>query len=84
MRVRKKPVEVEAFQLTQDNAKKISEWCNGRLVEHSDNFEKYIQILTLEGIMTARNGDYIIKGVHGEFYPCYPEIFEKSYEVIEE
>jgi hypothetical protein len=84
MIARKKPVEVEAYKLTQDNAKMLSDWCNGRLVEHSDNFETYIQILTLEGIMTARNGDYIIKGVHGEFYPCHPEVFDKSYEVINE
>ena len=84
MIVRKKPVKVEAFKLTQDNAKKLSDWCKGLLIERGDNFEKYIQILTLEGVMTARQGDYIIKGVAGEFYPCAPEIFERTYEVISE
>lgn len=78
MRVRKKPVVVEAFQLTEDNSKTISDWCNGLLVNGN------IQIMTLEGVMTARNKDYIIKGVHGEFYPCAPAIFEKTYEVLDE
>lgn len=78
MRVRKKPVEVEAFQLTEDNARMLANWCKGLLVSNN------IQILTLEGVMTARQGDYIIKGVHGEFYPCAPAIFEKTYEVIDE
>lgn len=78
MRVRKKPVEVEAFQLTEDNAGVLSDWCKGLLVSGN------IQILTLEGVMTARRGDYIIKGVAGEFYPVAPAIFEKTYEVINE
>jgi hypothetical protein len=48
-----------------------------------DNAEPSIQIMTLEGVMTARLRDYIIRGVHGEFYPCHPGIFEQTYEVIE-
>lgn len=83
MIVRKKPVEVEAFKLTQDNAGMLSDWCKGLLVKRADNFEASIQIITLEGVMTARQGDYIIKGVSGEFYPCAPGIFEQTYEVIE-
>lgn len=84
MRVRKKPVEVEAHQLTISNYKQVADWCNGLIVQRGDNFEPSIQILTLEGVMTARNNDYIIKGVAGEFYPCAPAIFEKTYEVISE
>lgn len=84
MIVRKKPVEVEAYKLTQDNAGIVSDWCKGLLVKRADNFEASIQIMTLEGVMTARCGDYIIKGVAGEFYPCAPAIFEKTYEVISE
>ena len=84
MIIRKKPVEVEAFQLNNDNAGVLADWCNGRLVERADNFEKYIQIITLEGIMTARVGDWIIKGVQGDFYTCHPSIFEQNYEVIAE
>jgi hypothetical protein len=82
MIARKKPVEVEAYKLNQDNAKLLSDWCKGLLVERGDNFEKYIQIVTLDGIMTARSGDYIIKGVNGEFYPCSAEVFGKTYEVV--
>ena len=69
---------------TESKAKEISDWCNGLLVSRGENTQPFIQIMTLEGIMTARLGDYIIKGVHGEFYPCAPAIFEKTYEVINE
>jgi hypothetical protein len=44
---------------------------------------KNIYITTLEGQMRGHIGDYIIKGVHGEFYPCERKIFEETYEVIE-
>jgi hypothetical protein len=83
MIVRKKPVEVEAWMLTEDNAGMLADWCKGLLIKRGDNFEPSIQIMTLEGVMTARKGDWIIKGVAGEFYPCAPAIFEKTYEVIE-
>lgn len=83
MIVRKKPVEVEAYKLTDDNAGMLADWCKGLLVKRADNFEASIQIMTLEGVMTARKGDYIIKGVAGEFYPCAPTIFDKTYEVVE-
>jgi hypothetical protein len=84
MRVRKKPVEVEAMFFTENKAKEISDWCNGLLVSRGENTQPFIQIMTLEGIMTARLGDYIIKGVYGEFYSCTPAVFEKTYEVINE
>jgi hypothetical protein len=84
MRVRKKPVEVEAMHFTEDKAKEISAWCNALLIPRGEKTEPFLQIFTLEGIMTARLDDYIIKGVHGEFYPCAPAIFEKTYEVIHE
>lgn len=45
---------------------------------------KGLKIITLEGTMTANIGDYIIKGVSGEFYPCKPDIFHKTYEKVEE
>jgi len=84
MKVRKKPVIVEAYQLTEDTAGMLADWCNGLLIKRGDKFEPSIQIVTLEGVMTARKNDWIIKGVHGEFYPCAPAIFNKTYEVIEE
>lgn len=84
MKVRKKPVVVEAQLFTENKAKEISDWCNGLLIPRGNNTDPFIQIMTLEGIISARLGDYIIKGVHGEFYPCAPVIFEKTYEVISE
>lgn len=84
MRARKKPVEVEVMHLLDSNADLVADWCGGLLIKRADNAEPSIQIMTLEGVMTARLRDYIIKGVHGEFYPCHPAIFEKTYEVIEE
>lgn len=84
MRVRKKPVEVEAMQLLDSNASIVADWCKGLLLRRDDNAEPSIQIITLEGVMTARLRDYIIRGVHGEFYPCHPGIFEQTYEVISE
>ncbi|MCM3704056.1 hypothetical protein M3216_32435, partial [Paenibacillus macerans] len=44
----------------------------------------FMQIKTLEGVMQANSGDYIIKGVQGEIYPCKPDIFEATYEKVEE
>jgi len=83
MIVRKKPVEVEAYLVTDDNMGIMADWCGGMLYRRDDNFEASIKIMTLEGVMTARKGDYIIKGVEGEFYPCASKVFEKTYEVIE-
>jgi len=83
MRARKKPVEVEVMQLLDSNAPIVADWCNGLLLKRDDNAEPILQIVTLEGVMNARLRDYIIRGVNGEFYPCAPAIFEKTYEVIE-
>lgn len=90
MKVRKKPVVVEAFQL---NARGLvgEDWfwdavTNNDVITH--DFGKYhenpawCEIKTLEGTMIAHTGDYIIKGVNGELYPCKPDIFEQTYEVI--
>ena len=78
---RKKPVVVEAVRWIGHNKDEITEFMNtgSRLF-----FVKppHIQIWTLDGIMTATIGDYIIKGVNGEFYPCKPDIFEKTYEEV--
>ena len=77
---RKKPVVIEAKELTYntDVQKEIANWCNGKL-----GLDGSIYIETLEGRMTAVTGDYIIKGVNGEFYPCKPDIFEKTYEPVD-
>ena len=81
---RKKPVIIEAVQLQKDNIEECSKFMS---VESSggaiDVFSDRININTLEGIMHASFGDYIIKGVKGEFYPCKPDIFRETYEEAE-
>lgn len=80
MRVRKRPVEVEAMLWTGDNYPELTQWSNE--IWGYDPSGGTLRIHTLEGIMTANKGDYIIRGVLGEFYPCKPEIFNSTYEVI--
>lgn len=88
---RKKPVVIEAMHFAKGKSPgigyEIAEWCGGRFnsdVKPSDHTDvRYsISIPTLEGIMTADEGDYIIRGVKGEFYPCKPDIFEATYEAV--
>ena len=73
----KKPVEIEVFRFTAESKTEATKWCDGNLVDHQEF--PVIQIYTLEGVMCATVGDYIIKGVNGEFYPCKPDIFDKTY-----
>lgn len=80
---RKKPVVVEAMLLTEENLLEVKEWCNGELVPNAETSGYDLYISTLEGIMCADINDYIIRGVEGEFYPCKPDIFEKTYEAVE-
>ena len=77
---RKKPVVIEAIQWAGNNLSEIDNFI-GRTV---DNKETTLVIHTLEGDMEASIGDYIIKGVNGEFYPCKPDIFDKTYEEVTE
>ncbi|MHC3753044.1 hypothetical protein ACYKJ4_07745 [Streptococcus suis] len=77
---KKKPVVIEAIRFTGSNYKEIREFI-GKNTLCSD---LSIVIPTLEGDMVAQKGDYIIKGVHGEFYPCKPDIFNETYEVVSE
>ena len=81
---RKLPVEIEAIQWTGFNIKEIDELAKGsvRRIRFADNM-KHLQIETLEGTMTAIEGTWIIKGVKGEIYPCKPDIFEQTYELVE-
>lgn len=85
MKYRKKPVEIEAMQLTADNACEVLTFCNGSGdIVASKEDDGTISIKTLEGTMIASIGDYVIKGVKGEFYPCKPDIFEATYDKIDE
>lgn len=77
---RKKPVVIEAIQFDGKNTADIHEFCGESAREPVG--ENHMEIVTLEGVMTARAGDWIIKGVNGEFYPCKPDIFEKTYEPV--
>lgn len=70
----KLPVLIEAVRYLPELANEIADWCGGTV-----NPESYIEIPTLEGTMRADVGDFIIKGVKGEFYPCKPDIFAATY-----
>lgn len=84
MKFRKKPVVIEAQQLTVFNLEELEQWCSGSIkgLRLPAN-QRVIDIQTLEGEMRAQIGDWIIKGVKGEFYPCKPEIFAMTYEPVE-
>lgn len=81
MKYRKKPVVIDAIQYIGTDENKIELYhFMGRLTYYVDENEDLV-IKTLEGNMRANIGDYIIKGIHGEFYPCKPDIFEETYEL---
>lgn len=89
MKYRKKPVEIEAVQWAGDNPNEIwgfaGDACTIDMLSYS-NTDRPIYTLvihTLEGDMLASPGDFIIKGVQGEFYPCKPDIFWQTYEKVE-
>lgn len=81
---RKKPVMIEAIQFDGLNVFEIAKFM-GREPKYDTRLGwETIEIETLEGTMKASRGDYIIKGVKGEFYPCKSDIFEATYEEVEE
>ena len=87
---RKKPVTVEAMgPLTPENRDEIAAWCGGKAEERmvpgpGRGLVKSVLIHTMEGTMRAGDGWYVIRGVKGEFYPCRGDIFEQTYEAVEE
>ena len=81
MKYRKKPVVIEATQF-DGTIVSVEELMIPEVSQ--DLGSKTLQIPTLEGVMTASPGDFIIRGVNGELYPCKPDIFEKTYEKVEE
>ena len=81
---RKKPVIIESIRWDGGNLSEIEEFVGSRIItSYYDNGEEFLIIKTLEGDMKAQKGDWIIKGVKGEFYPCKPDIFEQTYEKID-
>lgn len=88
MKFKKKPVIIEAVQWTGENIAEIIEFVKGYVcfdTESNDGqtCQRELHINTLEGVMHASKGDWIIKGIQGEFYPCKPDIFEETYEPAE-
>ncbi len=81
---RKKPVVVEAMEFTEESKDRVFSFveCN-KYAAHDDNGAPLLKMQTLEGDMTAVLGDWIIKGIKGEFYPCKPDIFEATYELAD-
>lgn len=82
MKFRKKPVVIEAVQFTGKNPRTVFEWMGKPDGDAGYIQDKELFIETLEGVMTAKPGDWIIRGVKGEFYPCKPDIFEATYEAV--
>ena len=92
---RKRPVAIEAIQWTGENLFEVISFTDSKPDlsngETAGRWEVYcdlvakdgFKIKTLEGYMSATIGDWIIRGVAGEFYPCKPDIFEATYEPIE-
>lgn len=78
---RKKPVVVEAVQWTGANFAEVAQLSYNIMGPYGQE-DAHLEISTLEGRMTANKGDWIIKGVKGEVYPCKPDIFEATYEPV--
>lgn len=78
LKFRKEPVVIEAVHFTGKNFDEVEDFVGGDASVHGAE----VVIATLEGRMICSLGDWIIKGVNGEFYPCKPDIFEKTYEAV--
>ena len=82
MKYRKKPAIIEAIQFNGWNFDEINDWMFNTKGIYPSCFKETMTIKTLEGDMVASIGDYIIKGIKGEFYPCKPDIFKQTYEPL--
>ena len=85
-RYRKRPVEVEAIRLAGESVSEAvqfvppDQFAGGGVLPDDGRF--FVDIKTLEGVMRAVEGDWIIRGVQGEHYPCKPDIFAATYEEV--
>lgn len=88
IKYKKKPVIIEALQFKSDMSIKdlndLIDFIGMKNIVDIGRDNLYLTIRTLEGNMIASPGDYIIKGIQGEFYSCKPDIFEQTYDKIEE
>lgn len=82
----KRPVVVKAVQLSARNSIEVARWCSARVIQPGNEGVSFatLEIDTLEGKMEATSGDWIIRGIEGEFYPCKPYIFKKTYQELQE
>lgn len=76
---RKKPVIVRAVEWDGVHKKEVIDFCKGYAII---GITGTLRIMTEEGVMDASVGDWIIEGVNGEFYPCKPDVFKKTYEEV--
>lgn len=85
-RFRKKPVVIEAIQWTGDNLEECKAFLGddygGHEAERRMDGASDIRVYTLEGSHVANKGDWLIRGIAGEHYPCKPSVFDKTYEVV--
>jgi hypothetical protein len=81
----KKPIPIEARQITVENAEELAAWSKSDVIFRPvDGSISGMMVYTLEGTMTGSVGDYLIKGVRGEFYFCARDIFEETYDLAQE
>lgn len=83
----KKPIEVEAIEFTRDSIDEVDKFTGNTMnicIERRINGKVSANIETPKGVMKVEIGDYIIKGVKGEFYPCKPDIFNLTYEMVDD
>ena len=82
-RYKTKSVEIEALEWNGDNFKEVREFTDNKVkMELLFSCKEVLVVQTLEGDMIATIGDFIIKGLRGEFYPCKPDVFHKKYEKV--
>jgi len=98
MKYRKKPVVIEAFQMTKERRANNTDWPQWLHEAWNEGRNKagscqpvrestsngILEIVTLEGNHAVSWGDFIIQGISGELYPCKPDIFAKTYEAVED
>lgn len=86
MKYRKKPVVIEAMHFTDESKEDVSIWARSIQYSVTQSYDQQnkpcLRIPTLEGEMICSLGDYLIKGVQGELYPCKPDIFDQTYEPV--
>lgn len=83
LKFRKRPIVIEAMQFTPETGRAVWEWADSKPMYDPHGQVCGLRIYTLEGDMKADFGDWIIRGVQGEFYPCKPDIFETTYELVD-